>query len=144
MAKPLIIFIDIVEKVDFESGTTKGAYSNPLLARIKLQNPDILYYEMDNLSEGIVIDYAIRAIQLVENVCIIFLIKEQAKLHKLRSFQESLIASKNKLHVLVLGKHPNLERLLKPLGDNKLHTIRELDAWPSDAWNWYQKLAAGL
>jgi len=91
-------------------------YQIPMKAAILSQLPDFYWYDFDNFSEGMIIDYVIQMVQQAENIVLLVNATPESNLGGLLKLIPQLHRQKNKIKAVLLGEHAQLQKVLKPLG----------------------------
>jgi hypothetical protein len=105
-------------------------YGQRTLRKQVVQFPDVLFYDLDNYSDTLVVHYAVDIIQKAEKVVVVIQAHPEAQVGSVRSLLESLVGSGKKCLVLFTGENALAERMLKPLEKSQVKmNISEAEQW---------------
>ena len=91
-------------------------YQIPIKDQVLTQLPDFYWYDFDNFSEGMIIDYVIQMVQQAKNIVLIVNAKPNSALGGLLKLIPQLHRQKAKVKAVFQGEHAQLQKVLKPLG----------------------------
>ena len=81
----------------------------------KTHLPDFYWYDLDNFSEGVVVDYALQMLQQAQNILLIIKAEPNSPLGGILKIIPQLHRSKSQIKVIFQGDHAQLQKMLKPL-----------------------------
>jgi nucleoside-triphosphatase THEP1 len=98
---------------------TAYTYEKPVLSRLKQLVPELVVFDFDTQSDGLMARYAIELLEKAEKAVVILELQE-AQATGLITFLEKVIACQNKCMVLLYGRHPLVQKMLKLLSTDRL------------------------
>lgn len=101
-----------------------ASYQNNIVETLKIRCSDLIVYDCDNHSEGLVIKYAIDLLEQSINAAIVIRISEAdsaQKLGSLRLLLERILHHPEKSRVFITGIHLLADRLLQVLPSEQVH-----------------------
>lgn len=91
-------------------------FSIPLLNKLKETYPTVTFFDLDNHSEPIMIDHAVRLIKECDHVVVVF-DKRSGTPQKTLKIIEAIISNKKKCHSILIGQDALLQKMLKVAGE---------------------------
>ncbi len=121
--KQIVIYLEILdlEASDQVSKVKFSPYEKPWLKAAQEIFPEAITYDLDNHSETLVVDYALRLIEEAEQVLCILEVKSQASISSLFKIFEKIIRKREKCQLIFNGEHPVVEKMTKPLSSGQIY-----------------------
>lgn len=118
-----ILYLEII--ADFQ----ETSYATPLTAWKTNLTPDITFFDLDNLSDGLVINYAADLLEQSARVVLLINVKNtQAPVGKILPLLEKCVTQSNSLLVLAGGDHALINRYARLLPPERSQQVLELSA----------------
>ncbi len=108
-------------------------YQVPLKNKLLTQLPDFYWYDFDNFSEGMIIDYVVQMVQQAQSIVVVFQASSESNLGSLLKLIPHLHRQKQKIKAIFLGEHAQLQKVLKPLSQRCINPSEaEIQAFIAD------------
>lgn len=100
-------------------------YQVPEKAWIETHLPDFYWYDFDNFSEGVVVDYALQMLQQAQNIVLIIKAEPNSPLGGVLKVIPQLYRSKSQIKAIFRGDHAQLQKMLKPLNQLLINPLED-------------------
>ncbi len=95
-------------------------YTNTFVAFVKLSKPSVMVYDIDNFSDNLTIQYAIKLIKESPKTLVFLDTEEGSSLKQLMALLTNLLDKSESIKVLISGENERLEKMISILDYQKI------------------------
>jgi len=95
-------------------------YTNTFIDFVKLSNPSVIVYDIDNFSDNLTIQYAIKLIKDSPKILVFLDAEEGSSLKQLMALLTNLLDKSESIRVLINGENERLEKMISILDYQKI------------------------
>lgn len=118
---PALLYLEIIS--DFR----ETSYATPLIEWKSNLTPDVTFFDLDNLSDGLVINYAADLLEQSAKVVLLINVKStQAPVGKILPLLEKCVTEENSLLVLAGDNHALINRYASLLPKGRCQQVPDL------------------
>jgi hypothetical protein len=105
----LLLYIQITEHAE------EVKFFNPIISKLKEVNRNTIFYDIDNHSEPLIINYAIKLLTESEKKIIFFDTEKDGNFSKLLSLMTNLLDNSEGIEIFIRGNNTKLEKMISIL-----------------------------
>ncbi|MEA5260910.1 hypothetical protein VB264_24140 [Arcicella aquatica] len=95
-------------------------YTNTFVAFVKLSKPSVMVYDIDNFSDNLTIQYAIKLVKESPKTLVFLDTEEGSSLKQLMALLTNLLDKSESIKVLINGENERLEKMIGILDYQKI------------------------
>lgn len=95
-------------------------YTNTFVAFVKLSKPSVMVYDIDNFSDNLTIQYAIKLVKESPKTLVFLDTEEGSSLKQLMALLTNLLDKSESIKVLINGENERLEKMISILDYQKI------------------------
>jgi hypothetical protein len=111
---PLFLYIEI------SSDSLGISYEKPIISTIKKNFAEVLTFDFDNFSDGLVLRYANELLKESEQTIVFFEVEETSNLKQLMPLLTKILDKPEQLTIIMRGNNERLEKILSILNYLKI------------------------